>query len=140
MSELSPEKIRRLLTKSRSKHNDVVLAPPWGANANRWAEEVANVLTKNYPKWRWGVGVWAEQGVIVVMNLDLQTDWKITIRMDDVDYPHFKIVMRLAGELLERCNIPTTPKTTPEFAEYAPKKNRIGDVRVDITGVPTSNL
>ena len=138
MNELPPEKLKKLLAKAQ-RHDDIVLAPPWGANANRWAAEVARVLEAHYPKWRWGVGVWAKQGVVVIINLDLQTDWKITIRMDDIDFPNFRIVKRLAGEFVERCNIPTTPRTTPEYTEYAPKKNHAGDLLVDLAGVPKGN-
>ena len=139
VNDLSPERIRRLLAK-HDKDNDIVLKPPWGSSANIWAAEIRKVLDAHYPKWRWAVGIWIKDGIAIIKNLDIQTDWSIVLRLDDVDYPNFKIVMRLAGEFLERCGLATTPNVTPEHVEFSPKLNRFGDVKLDITAIPKSNL
>ena len=66
-------------------------------------QQVMTKLWQTYPGWTWWVDVPPGQGVVVIKNLTINPKGKygMCLRIRDIE-TKMHIVMRLAGELLER--------------------------------------
>lgn len=89
------------------------------------SKEVAECLTKHYPDHMWGVHASVEQGMVDILNLDLDGEFGFRIRMAEmINDPSMKMVIRGGGELLERFNI----------TRGAAKENELLDMKQNFDG------
>ena len=70
------------------------------------AKKCADMLTKHYPNYAWGVNVNSETGMVQVRNLTLSGEWGFNLHLskvvNDVD---LKLVRDAGGEILERFKV-----------------------------------
>ena len=97
------------------------------------ANDISNYLCHHYPGHKWAVAVDTHQGIIKILEPDLQeANLPYIIRQQDVtNYKKLqKMAMKAGGEILERCRI------SRERQRVSSVQDRIMGVDRDIRGVP----
>jgi hypothetical protein len=76
------------------------------ANDFLMAKTAAEVLTREYPGWMWGVNVDGAQGVATIRNFNLSGQYGYLLKLNAIySASSFeKDVLRAGGEILERYN------------------------------------
>lgn len=93
------------------------------------AKNVAEVLHKTYPGHLWAVTVDEDGGVLVVKNLYLSGDWGYVRHLNKLPNGGEalkKLIIRDAGELLERYNL----------SRGGVRIDEIADLKRDVRGIP----
>lgn len=87
-----------------------------------FAQNVVDYLQLAFPGWEWTACV--DQGVLKILNLTLSGKWGIQCPANKVDKAG---VLRYAGELLERFNMP-----------YTCTQAALDSMKLDFSGEPVS--
>jgi hypothetical protein len=90
---------------------------PWYEWNMRWCKRIRAVLDWHYPGHPWGVAVSRRQGMAQILMPSF-TDWSFNIRLNELySDPGLTIVVRGAGELLERYRIPRCNYSSSHYLE-----------------------
>ena len=117
--------------------NDIVLAPPWELNETIRAKNMMIVLHKQYPGHRWVIGM-PRGGGVIIRNFDIPTYFSVFIRPQDLDEPHYKVIMRQAGLMLEAFKLSRGRFKLDEYELLERKKG--GLIMPDHNALPPKNL
>ena len=113
-----------------ARYNEAHVSAEWESDGDELvAKRVSEILDTHYPGYLWGVHVGVREGVIDLLNFNLSGKHGYTIKLSGV-VTHRELraaVIRGAGELLERYNLPR--------ARY--DNDRYQNIPVDWTGLPT---
>lgn len=122
----------------KTSKDDVVLVPPWELGKTILAKNIATVLQKHYPDHRWAIGIPDIGGGIIIRNLNIPTMFSIFIRPQDLDEPSYKIVVRMAGQMLEAFQLRRGRFILDQCENL--DKGKGGLIMPDHNALPTKNL
>lgn len=100
----------RIFQESQESHTHGLFNGQGQFNAanSRLQRTIGGFLARKYPGHPWAVASEIEHGIVKIAIQGFQ-QWPYVIKADDLKSdPHLHIVMRGAGELLERLNMPRT--------------------------------
>ncbi len=103
------------------------------ASAVVLAKDIADYLEKEYPGWLWALGVDSKGGIVTIRSLRLSAEWGYILKLDWVQHDPVvrrKLVLRAAGEILERYGCKPRPYRHEDFAR----------ITRDVAGRPKPDL
>lgn len=95
------------------------------------AKRIGDTLESLYPGWLWAIEVDERGGVTTIRSLRLSGRWGWLVKTVDIqDDPRLKLIVKGAGEILERFG---QPRGRYDYARWADSQKRMGLTAFDVS-------